>query len=132
MSQKIIVVAICLLTFLFSNQVIAPLYAATPWANDCIYIDSAGENIATVRGIVCLIENIIQPLPALIVLVALLVIIFAASKIILSGADPKAYASGMQTLLFAIIGIVLLSAAWLILVTIERFTGAEVTEFGIN
>ena len=58
-------------------------------------------------------------------------IIWAGIRIINSGADPKAYASAMATMQYAIIGIILLSGAWLILVLIERFTGAPVTQFGI-
>jgi hypothetical protein len=104
----------------------------TNWTDDCVHIDpKTGEQTATIRGITCLIRNVIQPLPVLIVLLALGMILFASAKIILSGSDPKAYATGMQILLFAIIGIILLSAAWLILVLIERLTGAKVTQFGI-
>jgi len=59
-------------------------------------------------------------------------VIWSGIRLISSGADPKAYASAMATLMYALIGILLLSGAWLILVLIERFTGAQVTQFGIN
>jgi len=116
------------LTFLiFCLQFFTPRPAHAAWTGDCV----AETNVATIRGITCLIEKVILPFPALIVLVALGMILFASVRVILSGSDPKAYASAMQTLLFAVIGIILLSAAWLILVTIEKFTGAKVTKFGI-
>lgn len=104
--------------------------SSTSWGGNCIA--GPDNDVATIRGITCLITNVIKPLPALIVLLALGMILFASARIILSGSDPKAYATGMQTLLYAVIGIILLSAAWLILVLIERFTGAKVTEFGIS
>ena len=60
-------------------------------------------------------------------------VIWSGIRLISSGAaDPKAYASAMATLQYALIGILLLSGAWLILVLIERFTGAQVTQFGIQ
>jgi hypothetical protein len=99
------------------------------WTGDCVA--GPDNDVVTIRGITCLITNVIKPLPALIVLVALGMILFASVKVILSGSDPKAYATGMQTMLYAIIGIILLSAAWLILVLIERFTGAPITTFGV-
>jgi len=97
-----------------------------PWAAEC-----AQQGVATLIGITCVIRNLLSPLPGIIALAALGMIIWAGIRIINSGADPKAYASAMATMQYAIIGIILLSGAWLILVLIERFTGAPVTQFGI-
>lgn len=97
------------------------------WTGSCV----VEGDVATIRGIVCVITNIIKPLPAIIILAALFMLIFAGLRWINAGSDPKALASAQQTFIWAIIGVVLLSASWLILVTIERFTGAPVTQFGI-
>lgn len=97
-----------------------------PWAPECVE-----QGVATLIGITCIIRNLLKPLPALIALAALGMVIYAGIRIISAGADPKAYASALATLQYAIIGIILLSGAWLILVLIERFTGAPVTTFGL-
>ncbi len=97
------------------------------WTGPCV----TELDVATIRGIVCLIQNIITPLPAIIILAALGMVIFAGVKIINSGDDPKALASAWQTMTWAVLGIILLSAIWLAFVAIEKFTGAPVTQFGI-
>lgn len=97
--------------------------------------ESAGcsiDGVATIKGLECLIANILSPLPGLIGLVAVGMIIFAGYKIIGAGADTKAYAAGWQTFTYAIIGLILLSVVWLALVIIENYTGAPVTNFGIG
>lgn len=97
------------------------------WTDPCV----VETDIATIRGIVCLVRNIITPLPAIIILAALFMLLFAGFRWINAGSDPKALASAQQTFVWAILGVIMLSAAWLILVAIERFTGAPVTQFGI-
>ena len=96
------------------------------WAGECIQ-----DEVATLRGITCLIGNILKQLPPVIALAALAMVIMAGIRLVSAGADPKAYASAMQTFQWAVIGLILLSGAWLILILIERFTGAPVTQFGI-
>lgn len=97
------------------------------WTGPCV----VETDVATIRGIICVIRNIITPLPAIIILMALFMIIFAGLRWINAGSDPKALQGAQQMFLWAIIGIILLSVAWLIFVAIERFTGAPVTQFGI-
>jgi len=95
------------------------------WTSECVT-----NEVATIQGIGCVIKNLLEPLPSLIALAALIMLIIAGIRITLSGSDPKASAAGWQTFTWAIVGIVLLAGAWLILVAIEKFTGAPVTEFG--
>lgn len=108
-----------------SFQIVTPAYAAA-FTGECVQ-----DGVATINGITCLIKNVISPLPALITLAAVFMVVFAGIRLINSGSDPKAVASAWQTFIWAIIGIVLLSVAWLVLTIIENFTGAKVTEFGI-
>ncbi len=97
-----------------------------PWAPECSL-----QGVATLIGITCIIRNLLKPFPVIIALAALGMVIWAGIRLINSGADPKEYASAIATFQYAIIGIALLSGAWLVLVLIERFTGAPVTTFGI-
>ena len=94
-------------------------------------IDCAVDGVVTIKGIECLLQNILAPIPGLIALAAVVMIIIAGFRIVTSGADPKAIASAWATFTYAVIGLVLLSAVWLALVMIEKFTGANVTKFGV-
>ena len=96
------------------------------WGAEC-----QQEGVATLGGIVCVIRNLLTPLPAIIALAALAMVIMAGIRLVSAGADPKAYASAMQTFQWAVIGLILLSGAWLILILIERLTGAPITQFGL-
>lgn len=107
-----------------SFQLVTPAYAAE-FSGECIK-----DGVATIRGITCLIGNIISPLPAIIALAAVAMIIMAGIRLVSAGSDPKAVSSAWQTFTWAIIGLILLSVAWLVLVIIENLTGAPVTEFG--
>lgn len=114
-----------------SFQFIPQAYAATTWTGECVGTGDAA-NVATITGLECLIQNILAPLPALIALVAVAMIIMAGIKIINAGADAKAYAAGWSTFTYAAIGLVLLSVVWFALVLIEKYTGAPITQFGIQ
>lgn len=97
------------------------------WTGTCV----AEGDVATIKGINCVIRNLVSPMPAIIALAALGMLIYAGIRLISAGADPKQVQSAWNTFTYAIIGIILLAAIWLIFVAIEKFTGAPVTQFGI-
>ncbi len=101
------------------------------WTKECYYGQTPEEGVATIQGITCIIKNLLYQIPYVIALAALAMVIWAGIRVISAGPDPKAYASAIATLQYAVIGLILLSGAWLILVIIERLTGAQVTQFGI-
>ena len=110
-------------------QLVSQVYAA-PWTDinpDCV----SPEGVATIKGIECVFSNLISPVPALLALAAVAMIIFAGIRLLTAGADPKAIAAAWSTFTWAVIGLILLSVAWLILVLISKFTGADVTTFTI-
>lgn len=96
------------------------------WSDQCV---SGG--VATIRGITCLIQNIISPLPGIIILAALAMVIWSGIRMISAGADAKAYTNASNTFYYAVVGLILLSGAWLLLIIIKNLTGADVTNFGI-
>lgn len=107
-------------------QLIPQAYAAA-WTGDCV----SQEGVATIKGIECLFENLISPIPTLLALVAVGMIIMAGIKLITAGGDPKAVASAWSTFTWAVVGLILLAVAWLILIVIKNFTGADVTQFSL-
>ncbi len=88
----------------------------------------AGIEVATLGGIKCVIANLLGIITPVIIIAAIGMIIFAGAKIVMGADNPKEYQAGMQTLLFAIVGVIGLGLAWLILLLIQTFTGAPVTE----
>lgn len=60
------------------------------------------------------------------------VLLMGGFKYITAGTDPKAVESAQKTLTYAIIGLVIILAAYLILVLIKQITGVDVTQFNIT
>jgi hypothetical protein len=58
-------------------------------------------------------------------IVLFIVLVIGGFQFITSGGDPKKAAAARNTLTYAIIGIVLLALAYLVIVIIAEFTGAE-------
>lgn len=107
-------------------SIVRPVCAAA-WDGECV--DVSGD-VATIRGIQCLIGNILSFTPKVIALIAVGMLIWGGIQIMNASGDAKAMAAGWQTITWAIIGIVLLSAGWLGIVLVEQFTGANITQFG--
>jgi len=105
---------------------LVPQVCAAAWEGDCV-----DTGVATIRGLECLFGNLIGPVPSLIALVAVIMIILAGVRLITAGSEPKAVAAAWSTFTWAIIGIILLSVAWLVIVFIGKFTGANITTFTI-
>lgn len=112
-------------------QMIPAAYAALIPASQWEAQGCATQGVVTIKGIECIFQNLIGPVPALLAIVAVAMIIFAGIRLLLAGADPKAVAAAWNTFTWAVIGLILLSAAWLIIVLIGKFTGANITNFGI-
>lgn len=102
------------------------------WIGDCVGSTTNTSDVATIRGITCIIERLLEAIPAILVLGAVGVIIFGGIKLLTAGSDPKAIESAWKTITWAAVGIVLMAVAWLILVAIENLTGAPVTQFGFD
>lgn len=125
MNFKKLTLSLLLIPFYFL-LITSPIHAAD-WSNDCVV-----DGVATIRGIECIVPRLLTPLPYIIGLLAFIMVVFAGARIISAGADAKALAEAWAQFRWAIIGIILLSAAWLVLITIQAFTGAKVTEFGFG
>jgi len=100
-------------------------YAA--WDSDCV-----SQGVATIKGIECVFEKLISPVPALLALVAVGIIIYSGIRLMLSGSDPKAVDAAWKSFTWAVIGLILLSAAWIIISLIGKFTGAPLSTFTVG
>ena len=99
-------------TFLLAVSFVKPVYAQEP---------------AKISAVVGVIENIIKLLAPIAAIAFLVMLIVGGFQFVTSGGDPKAAAGARNTLTYAVIGIILVVASWLILVLIGNITGADVT-----
>lgn len=65
-------------------------------------------------------------------IVVLIMLIVAGFKYLTSGGDAKTLGQAQQTITWALLGILFMAIAWLILMLIEAFTGARVTQFCLS
>lgn len=93
----------------------APVYADTPVPP------------AQISDIVTVLKNIITILAPAAGVAFFIMLLVGGYKFITSGGDPKAVGSARATLTYAVIGIILVVASWLILQLIANLTGAQVT-----
>lgn len=100
-----------------------PVYAQAPAALKC---GDPGAP-ACISGIVGILRNIISLLAPIAAIAFLIMFIVGGFQFVTSGGDPKAAGHARATLTFAIIGIILVVASWLILLLIKGITGVDVT-----
>lgn len=83
---------------------------------------------AKIADILPVIGNIISFLAPAAAIAFLVMFIVGAFKLITSGGDPKATASARSTFTYAIIGLIVVIASWLILLLVKTLTGVSVTD----
>lgn len=87
----------------------------------------AAQEPAKISNIVDVLKNIITLLAPAAGIAFFIMLLAGGYKFITSGGDPKAVGSARATLTYAVIGIILVVASWLILQLIANLTGAPVT-----
>jgi len=95
-----------------------------PWTS-CLDIDPAGNEVATLRCIPIVFNNVIRGALIFVGVVALLFIIYAGFSFVTSGGDPKKVQGARQTMTFAIIGLILVLLSFAILFFIGYLTGTK-------
>lgn len=86
-------------------------------------------DVAQLQDLSCYFGNILEALIPLIGIISFIMILVGGFKILTSAGDPKGMAGGKQTITLAVAGIILAIVSWLILLLVENFTGAAVTQF---
>lgn len=90
------------------------------------------NGVATIKGFEWIFQNIIVSILSFAGIVLFILLIFGGFKYLTSGGNPEKVNSAQKTLTSAIVGIVIVALAYLILVVIQYFTGANVTTFTVN
>src|SRR3989338_6329283 len=90
-----------------------------------------GVDIPTIQCLEIVFSNILFVAVGLAVLALFVMFLIGGFKYLTSGGYPKATTAAQQTLTYAIMGLGLMSIAFLIFKIIESFTGVNVTTFSI-
>lgn len=85
------------------------------------------EGPPKISDILLVVKNIIRLLAPVAGLAFFIMIVVGGYQFLTSGGDPKGVAQARTTLTYAILGIILVVAAWLILSLIGQITGVPVT-----
>ena len=104
----------------------SPVYAAAMDWGDCVV-----EEAATIKCLEPLFQNVVTAVFAFIGVALLVMLFIAGYNFLLSGGDPKKLEAAKGTLSHALIGLVVIVVAYLIILTIEEFTGVTVRDFTI-
>lgn len=80
-------------------------------------------DVHEIKDIVDIIENIFGLVIRLAGILAFIMLLLGGFRYLTSGGDAKAAESARKTLTYAILGLVLIIAAWFILKFIAEFTG---------
>jgi hypothetical protein len=107
------------------------VYAADPKIVSCWEEFSVNE-VATLQAFECIFESLINIAISVGGVIAFIMLIMGGFSYLTAGDDPKKAQKARNTITFAVIGLVLLIAAWFILSFIEELTGINVTIFKIG
>lgn len=102
------------------------VHAATPWAG------LQSQDVATFSSLETLFVNIVQAVVALAGVALFIMVLVAGFGFLFSAGDPKKLEAARGTLTNAIIGLIVIVAAYVILRIIQVFTGVNVTQFNLT
>lgn len=87
--------------------------------------------VATIADLEDIFQNVISYALGLVGIALFIFLIIGGFKYITAGGDPKAAEGAKKTITYAIGGLLLILASYLILVLIHTITGVDVTQFKI-
>jgi hypothetical protein len=89
------------------------------------------NNVPTLQNLEGVFSNVLSILLGIAGIAFFILLLSSGFKFITSGGDPKGVEGAKHTLTYAIIGLVLIIASYLILLLIKEITGIDVTNFVI-
>lgn len=108
----------------FALTFAAPAYAQTlAWSGACIGKDAATQDVATIQGIGCLLANVLGIAITIIGIAAFVMFLVGSFRYLTAGANSKGVEGGKNAISFAILGIVVALASYVILRFLSQFTG---------
>ena len=89
------------------------------------------DGIPTLKCLEAVFSNIVKVAVSVITLALFIMLVVGGFKLLTSGGNPKATESARNTMTYAVIGLVIIIASYLIMRVIQSFTGVSVTTFEI-
>jgi len=89
------------------------------------------DNVATLQDLEGLFSNVVNIILGIAGIAFFILLLSSGFKFITSGGDPKALEGAKKTLTYAIAGLILIIASYLILLLIKELTGVDVTIFKV-
>jgi hypothetical protein len=96
---------------------------AVDWGNT---LKGPNSDVATIQSLVPLLSNIIAAISGFVGVVLFVMLVMGGFNFLLSGGDPKQLEKAKGTITSALIGLVVIICSYLILRTIETFTGLSI------
>ena len=87
---------------------------------------------ARISDIVSILKNIISLLAPAAGIAFFVMFLVGGFQFLTAGGDPKAAGHARSTMTYAVIGVILVVASWIILNLIKQFTGVDVTKVEIK
>ncbi len=121
-----------LISFLFVFA--SPVHAqTTPWTSGlkaCSYGYDGAKDVATIQGIECLVANVLSVAITFIGVSAFVMFLIGSFRYLTAGTNTKGVESGKNAISYAILGIVVALASFLILRFVAQFTSVtSILEF---
>lgn len=92
---------------------------------------SSGDTPATFSDVDIVVERIITVFLGFAAITLFVLLLVGGLKLIGSGGDPGKVQAAWKTITYAVLGIVLIAASYLILKFISTFTGVELFNFSV-
>ena len=93
--------------------------------------DCVKDGVATIQCLVPLFANVVKAVVALGGVMLFIMLLVGGFNFLFSAGDPKKLEMARGTITQAIMGLAIMSIAYLIILTIQTFTGVNVTTFTI-
>jgi hypothetical protein len=93
--------------------------------------DDVPSDVARIGDLEGVFSSVVSAVLGFAGIALFLMLVVGGFQFITAGGDPKSLEQAKKTLTYAILGMVLVAASFLILRLIEQFTGTPVTEFQI-
>lgn len=111
------------------KNILSPIFAQEWIKLNPRCVDVSSEDVATIQGIECLFQNILQVIIPLAGITFFGMFLVGGFNYLISGGDPKKAAAATHTITMSFIGIIGVILSWLILLLIKNFTNIPVTDF---
>ncbi len=112
-----------------STILLPQAYAAEDWGKT---LGGPDKDVASIWSIIPLLQNLITAALSFSGIVLFLMLVTGGFTFLFAGGDPKAAQKAQGTITSAIIGLVVIAAAYLMLSVIQNFTGVDVTHIKLD